>query len=87
MIIEVVVVLPCVPHTAMPRPGLHEPGQSLSPFDDQDAAPAGLLELHIVRRDGGRDDHHVRVVQVGGLVADGSRDPRPSRAGSRSGKA
>ena len=53
---------------------IHYPSQGLSPPDDRDGPAASLLQLDVVSRDGGRDDHHVGIADVRGPVPDGDRD-------------
>ena len=74
-IIEVVVVLPWVPATAMPRFMLHELRQHLGPLVDGNATFDGRHQFRVMCRDGGRDHHGVGPVQILSRVADGDGDP------------
>ncbi len=75
---EVVVVLPWVPATAMPWPPSMTAGQRRRPVQHPQPAPPGLDQLRVVRAD--RAGHHQRVgglAQVLRRVPD--RDPRAER--------
>ena len=74
-IIDVVVVLPCAPPTAIAEPQPHQLGQHLGARDHRDA-PAFRLDHFGVGRPHRRRDHdHVDVADVRGVVTSTKREP------------
>jgi hypothetical protein len=70
----VVVVLPCVPATAIGRLEPHQLSQHLGAADDRDAPLIGAIDFRIAALDGRGGDHHGGIAQILRLVADRHRN-------------
>ena len=82
-IIEVVVVLPCVPATATVRLQPHQLGQHLGAADHRDAALVAPPRPRDCPLDRGRDHHHRGLAEIVGVVADRDLDARARAAPRR----